>query len=367
MKEILVLFGGRSVEHDVSVITGVLTLNTIDKNKYLPVPVYVDKYGEWYTGEQLFDLDEFKGDIKNKLKKVTLITGNNNLYTVKNNKKLKKLNTISVCINCMHGGSGEDGSYAGLLKACGIPIASPSVLPSAVCMDKSFTKTVMKGLGVKTLPSVTVKNTANLETVISHMEFPLIVKPNTTGSSIGVEKADDINGLNRAVQGALSYSEEAIIETCLTDFIEINCAVYKDASGKILISECERPIGKDKILSFSDKYKEGDREFPAKLPKSVSERIKKISKHVYEGLKMDGVMRADFFVGKDKTVYLNEINTVPGSLAYYLFSENTDGFRNMLSEMIEYALTSFAKSLSVKSCFDSSLLTSLGAKSAKRL
>ena len=148
MKNAVVFFGGKSVEHDVSVITGVMTANSIDKTKYNAVPVYVSKSSEWYSGESLLDLDGYKNIDFNKLQRVTFLTGDNRLHIVKG-KKLKELCAVAVGINCMHGGIGEDGSLSGLLNFCGVPLASPSLLSASVSMDKNFTKTALKGFGVK--------------------------------------------------------------------------------------------------------------------------------------------------------------------------------------------------------------------------
>ena len=366
MKEIAIFFGGESAEHDISVITGVLALNSIDKARFLPVPVYVNKSGEWFTGENLFDLDEYRNLSEKKLKKVTIIPGDNSIYQVVNGKKLKKLHVLSCAVNCMHGGVGENGGLSGLLETSFIPLASPSTLPSAVCMDKRFTKTVMKGLKINTLPFAYVESNIGIEQKITSLNFPLIVKPNTAGSSIGVSRAENLEQLKKGVLLALKYSSGAIIEPCLEKFIEINCASYKNADGEVIVSFCERPVGKGEILSFLDKYEEGGRVFPADVEKSLSEKIRKTTKKIYLELGMTGVIRADFFID-GKTVYVNEINTVPGSLAYYLFSDNTEGFKNMLSTMIDRALYDFVKDRSIKRTFESHVLNSCGGKSAKRL
>ena len=254
---------------------------------------------------------------KKKLNKVCIVQGENALYEVKG-KKLKKIENIFCAVNCLHGERGEDGALSGLLSMSNIPITSSGILPSAISMDKSFSKIALKGLGVPTLKSITVKSQKEIDKVVKQFDFPVIVKPNLLGSSIGITKAIDKASLQIGIANALKYGESAIIEPFLENFIEINCAVYRDENGIINLSECERPIARDKILSFGDKYQEGKREFPAKIKKEISEKIKKLTKKVYEGLNFDGVIRIDYFV-IDNKVYLNEINSVPGSLSYYLF------------------------------------------------
>ncbi|MBQ3492871.1 MAG: ATP-grasp domain-containing protein [Clostridia bacterium] len=363
MKNVAVFFGGQSVEHDISVITGVMSLNSLDDNAFCGIPIYIDKNGEWYTGEVLKDLDNYKCLDYKKLLKVTLVCGDNCLYVLKKN-KLKKFCALSVALNCLHGERGEDGCLYGLLSMCKIPLASPPITPSAVCMDKTFTKTVMKGLGVKTLNSITVSSLEQLEKVKKNLNYPVIVKPNKSGSSIGVNKAVDDQTLKTALLYALRFGESAIIEPCLENFIEINCACYQDSGGNVVVSECERPVGRNEVLTFGDKYKSGKRIFPADIDKKYSDKIKKITQKVYCEAGFTGVIRIDYFL-VDKDIILNEINTVPGSLAYYLFGNTLKTLTTILSEVINRALGDYARSLSVQTEFKSGVLTGCVGKGAK--
>ncbi len=363
MKSVAVFFGGESVEHDISIITGVLTVNSVDK-KYNVLPVYVSKEGEFLTGEKLNDPDGYKNlDIK-KLKKVALIPGSNKLFEIKN-KRLKPLCEIAVSINCMHGERGEDGSLSALLSLCKIPLVSPDTAGSAVCMNKKLTKIMLKGLEIPYLPSVTV---SDIISAVSAEKFgyPLIVKPCTGGSSIGIGKANDRMGLEFAVNNALKYSSSVIIEPLLSNFTEINCACFKDCDGNLVLSECERPIGAEEVLTFSDKYERGLREFPAKIDKEISEKIKKFTAKIYREFEFKGVIRIDYFLSNGE-VFVNEINTVPGSLAYYLFCKNTADFKNMLSEMIEFAMTNFNRSSSILRSYNSGIISSLKGKGSKTI
>ena len=364
MKNIAVFFGGNSVERDISVITGVLTVNSVDKTIYNPVPVYIAGDGKWYTGDSLHDIEFFKSVDTKKLQRVCVVGGENNLYAIRG-KRLKKLVSVAVAINCIHGERGEDGCLSGLLEMSKIPLASPSLLPSAVSMDKSVTKTLLKGLGVKTLPCVTVKDTETLQQKTAKMEYPLIVKPTCLGSSIGITRVDNLEQLTNAVNKALRYGNRAVIEKCLTDFTEINCAVYRNSNGDLVVSECERPIGKTQVLSFDDKYADGVRQFPADIPKKLSDTIKQTTKKVYDALLFNGIIRIDYMV-KDESVYLNEINAVPGSLAYYLFSDTLKGFSGILNQLILSAEQSFAEKSTFINTFGSSVLELKGVKSTKK-
>ena len=362
MKSIAVFFGGVSVEHDVSVITGVLTCNSLDK-AFSVVPVYVDKSGEWFTGESLLDPDNFIRLDYKRLTRVTLISGSNALFAVRG-KKFKQICVLSAAINCMHGERGEDGSLAGVLKMCGIANVSPDIYSSALAMDKTLTKRALKGIA-KTLPYAFTESVKEAEEINLPFDYPVIVKPACGGSSIGVKVAEDKDELSRAVGFALRFGKRVIIEPCLKDFTEINCAAYRRPDG-IKVSECEMPVRRTDYLTFSDKYESGKRVFPADIPQKISDKIKKITEKVYDTFGFTGVIRIDYFL-KDDTVYLNEINSVPGSLAYYLFSDTLAGFTEMLNEMLEVARINFAEDNTLKKTYDSGILHSVGAKGAKHL
>lgn len=364
MKNIAVFFGGSSVEHDISVITGVLTANSLDREKYNPIPIYVHNDGVWYTGESLLDLDDYKNLNLNKLQRVSLIAGDKKLYSVIKNKKLKVKAEIAVAINCMHGERGEDGSLAGLLLMCEIPLVSPPMLASAISMDKNITKTVMRGLRVKTLPFVTVDENYNVKEITKKISYPVIVKPCCLGSSIGIVKANNDKELEIAILSGLRYGERVLIEPALKDFIEINCAVYSDGE-KNVVSECERPVSKSGFLSFSDKYVGGKRVFPADIDKEISDKIKEITLKVYGSLYFSGAIRIDYFV-KGKEIYLNEINSVPGSLAFYLFCDTLKEFSVVLDKMIIQTEKRCAKESTFSRRYSSGVLFSSGSKGAKK-
>lgn len=365
IKNVCVFFGGVSVEHDISVITGALALNSLDKEKYNPVPVYVAKNGVWYTGDELFNLDWYsKPDLK-KLKIAFMKAGDGNLYTLKG-AKLKKLCSVYCAINCMHGENGEDGCLAGFIKLCGVPFASPDILASSVCMNKSATKIFLKGLGVKVLPFVSVSSLGEVDDVADSLDYPVIVKPECGGSSIGVNTANTYYELQAAVSAALRLGERAVIEPCLESFTEINCAAYTSGAGEIIVSECEQPFGKSKVLSFDDKYVDGGRVFPANIDETVSSEIKETVKKIYSALDMRGVIRIDFFVTEDG-VYVNEVNTVPGSLAYYLFVKSTKEFAGMLDELVAAANARFCAAQNCKRTLSTGIFNNIGSKGAKAL
>lgn len=364
MKNIAVFFGGISVEHDISVITGVLTLNSLDKSIYNPVPIYIDKDGKWYTGNALFNVSNYKNLNYKKLVVVTLFAGDKTLYRIHAGRH-KKIAELHAAINCIHGICGEDGALAGYIKMCPFAFCSPDIYASSFSMDKHFTKQVIKGINVNCLKDVCAVREEyykDKDGIVKRVEktalYPVIVKPSSLGSSIGVKVCNDKTELKQALDNAFIYDEKVIVEKAISGCIEINCAAYK-ADGKTVVSECEQPLPTDEILSFRDKYlnyKNGaDKKFPADIPKEISEKIKKITRNIYEKCCFRGVIRADYLVD-GTTVYLNELNTVPGSMAYYLFCKSMKEFSNMLTEIITQGETEFKESQSTKRTYFSNIL-----------
>lgn len=364
MKNVAVFFGGQSIEHEISCITGVLTVNSVDASRYNAIPIYVSQEGKWWTGEILKDVDFYKNPNEKKLTRVTMFAGDNKLYKLKAN-KYKPLYDLACVINCVHGERGEDGSLAGFINLCNVAFASPPIGASAISMSKELTKIALKGLRIKVLDYLVVNKREDANLIEKRLSFPVIVKPDTGGSSIGIKTATDKRNLEHALAYALRYSEKAIIEPLVEDFIEINCACYK-YGDKLIVSECEKPVSRGQILSFSDKYEKGTRVFPADIDNKLSDKIKKTTQTVYQALGFEGVIRVDYIV-KDNQVYLNEINSVPGSLSYYLFVKTLKEFGQMLNNLVDQSLNENARRSTLVKKFSSGILGAHGSKGAKRL
>ena len=363
MKSVAVFFGGKSVEKDISIITGVMCCNSL-RNKYNVIPIFIDKGGEFFTDESLFVLENYKNLDYKRLKKVCFLPKSNNVFYIKKDKKLIKKESVYCAVNCLHGKGGEDGTLNGLLGFSGIPISSPDILPSALFMDKYATKIFLKGLNVNCLKADILYSVEDVSKI--KKSFPLIVKPIDSGSSIGISVARNKAELINGVAYALRYSNRVIVEKYLTDFTEINCAVYKNCEGKIIVSDLEKPSVKKDILTFCEKYENGKREFPVKLEEDLKKQIKDIAQKVYHSVIDKGIIRIDFIVVSNK-VYVNEINTVPGSLSYYLFCQTFGQFSDILESEIEYTEKAFNKDNSLIKNYESSVLDVKGSKSIKRL
>ncbi len=374
MRNVLVFFGGKSCEHDVSIITGVLTVNSINKELFNAIPIYVDKSGEWYTAEFLKDIEWFKNKNLNKLTKVTLISGEDTLYSI-HKSKIKPIAKIAVAINCVHGLNGEDGTISGYLKMCNIPFASPDLFASSLSIDKDYTKVFLSGINVDKLPYVRIfkssyyqKKQLTINMLEKKFGYPVIVKPCNLGSSIGITLAKSDEELLSGLDKAFTYDDKVIVEKAITGFREINCAAYK-SGDKIIVSECEEPITANDILSFNDKYlgsKSGAcKNFPADIPNEVSKKIKAITEKVYRKGDFVGVVRIDYLL-LDSKVYLNEINSVPGSLAYYLFCDSVKDFSNMLTELLNEGIRKQIRENNRNFNFESNLLREIkGVKGGK--
>ncbi len=370
MKNILIVFGGKSCEHDISVITGVLTTNSIDGTLYNKIPVYVNSDGEWFYSPFLNDLDWFKNKDYKKVNKVTLVLGENTLYSVRKN-KLKKLFSIDCAINCMHGVNGEDGSLCGIMALSGIPLASPDTFTSSFSIDKDVTKIVLKGLNVNCLTYVRImkdcfftKKDLAIKMVEKKFSYPVIVKPSRLGSSIGISVANNSQELEQALINAFSYDVKVIVERALKDVIEINQSAYK-IGEEIRLSMLERPFMEKDILSFKDKYllnkKLPKKEFPAKIDDKLKNEIYKTTEKIYRKCDFNGIIRIDYLICNG-VVYLNEINTVPGSLAYYLHCQSVKEFSFLLTSLIENAIKEFNQKKSLKKVYLSGVLDVKGVK-----
>ena len=317
MEKLHIIFGGASVEHDVSIITALQTYNAL-KDKYNIQLIYCSRNNKFFLTDKTTTNDYIDKDLL--IKKSTQVAiFNNGIYKVKKN-KLKYIGEINLVINCCHGGMGEDGRLKALLDYNNIASSSSNTIPSAVCMNKEYAKLVAQSLNIPIVDYVVVDSCANLSEKVENLSDNLIVKPCSLGSSIGVLKSNKAQ-LKDDVEIVLHLDNHVLIENEITPLIEYNCALIKDGDN-ILLSQIEQPVNKSDILSFEDKYitSEQTRIIPAEIPKEREDLIYEYSKKIYQHLNLNGVVRIDYLYSKENNqVYFNEINTIPGSLSYYLF------------------------------------------------
>ena len=344
MRNLAVIFGGESCEHDISIITALQALEAADKEKYKIFPVYI-RNGEWYSG-RLNSIEAYKNF--GKAKKFKIWLKKNTLYKTGLFKLPKKIAAIDFALLAVHGGNGENGALQGLLEMHDVPYTSADVFASAVCMDKDKLRRFLRGLGYHIVKGNTVQRKefeANksrcISNIVRKMSFPVIIKPARLGSSIGIGIAANRAQLAAALEAAFCYDDKAVIEVYLEDKIELNCAAVKGANGNIYVSAIEKPLSKSQILSFADKYQGGaksefKRELPANITPELATEVRELTSKLYEELELFGIVRIDFlYDNKEGKLYVNEINTVPGSLSFYLFEECGIGFTRLIDIMID--------------------------------
>ena len=355
-----VFFGGCSTEHEISVISASQAMSAIDRSVYDVTPVYITKQGHWYTGEALFDVSNYR-DIPSLLEKCTEVymepvRDDYNLYTRK--KKLFGSNvytTLDVAIPVLHGAYGEDGTFEGILDAIAIPYAGCNVLASANGMDKITMKMILQACDVPVVDYVWFTDKqwfAQKDALIANIEkelgYPVIVKPANLGSSVGIGRAKDRTQLIDRINDAERYSTRIIVEHMIENLHEVNCSVLGDCDD-YKTSVCEEPIKSGEILSYEDKYMGGtkgakgmqasQKRIPADLPVEVSDRIRFLAGETFRVLSCHGVSRVDVIIDADNgNIYVNEINTIPGSLSFYLWEATGLPFDKLMDTLVKLAL-----------------------------
>lgn len=364
-----VVFGGRSVENEISVITAIQAMEAVDKEKYDVTPIYISKQGRWYTGETLRHSENYK-DMERLFASCTEVYmrpvyGDNRLYKVKRNIFCTDVAAeIDVILPALHGTNCEDGSVQGAFEMTGVPYAGCNVLASANGMDKITMKMILAQSGIPVVDYVWLtdkewydRQQQVVERVENRLGYPVIVKPADSGSSVGIEAVHDREHLVEAIENAAAYSKRIIVEHLVERLREINCSVLGDYY-ECEASVCEAPVRSGEILSYQDKYLGGSgtkgakhggtksqgmrstvREIPARLPQQTTDLIRTTAVETFKTLGCDGVARIDFMIDEasDK-VYVNEINTIPGSLSFYLWEASGVSFDRLIDRLVDIAL-----------------------------
>ncbi len=387
---VAVLFGGRSVEHDVSIVTGQQIMAAFPADRYEVVPVYITRDGRWFTGAPLLQLKNFREDSLLGMPglETCLLSPDTRHHGLLINPLAGRFNRsrvqrLDVVFPALHGSHGEDGSLQGLLELADIPYVGCATLGSALCNDKIMTKVALRQAGVPVLDDLWVTReawqaapAAILAELGQRFDFPLFIKPACLGSSIGIGRADDEALLRASIDVAASFDRRILIEPALSDCIEINCAVlgYGDEFDA---SPLEQPLGWDDFLSYEDKYlrggegmKSADRIIPAPIDAELYARIQSLSIAAFRAVEGRGIARIDYLVrAQTGEVYLNEINTLPGSLAFYLWHEAGYSRAHVLERLVQLARAAHADKRRNSYDYQTNLLSiasQRGNKGAKR-
>ncbi|EFI41515.1 D-alanine--D-alanine ligase family protein [Peptoniphilus sp. oral taxon 386] len=388
MENIAVVFGGRSVEHEVSIITGMQIMENMDKSKYNPIPLYITKEGKFLTGDCLKNFSTFK---KNDFSEAIEVffkgyTGDSNMYTIKIQKSglfskenfgIEVYAKIDAVFPALHGTYGEDGCFQGLLELIQVPYVGCGVMSAAVGMDKVVMKKVFQSENIPMTEYFYFyrdewKNRDEIIEKAEKLGYSLFVKPANLGSSVGISKATNREEFVEAVEIAVHYDRKIIVERAVENPREINAAVM-GYEGDIIVSACEEPIGWKDLLKYEDKYIAGSKgskgmknkkkNLPADIPEDVRAEIEKYAHLAFRAIDGMGDARIDFLLDGDK-VYVNEINTLPGSIAFYLWEESGISFKELITRLIELSKIRYKQKSENITSYNSDLLTktSYGAK-----
>lgn len=356
-----VVFGGRSVENEISVITANQAIQAMDKDKYNIIPIYITKEGKWYSGDALFDVSNYR-DTKRLLamcEEVYMkpLYGDTNLYRTKKSLFGKEVVAkLDVILPALHGTNCEDGTFQGVMEFSGIPYTGCNTLASANGMDKITMKMILKECGIPVIDYCWFsdkewddKKDDTVARIENKLGYPVIVKPANSGSSVGIRAAHNREELIDAIDYAISFTSRVIIEKYVQKLKEVNCAVlgnYYECQPSV----CEVPVRSGEILSYQDKYMNGGgkqsegmrstvREIPANLPEASTKFIQKAACDTFRALSCDGVARIDFIIDEATgDIFVNEINTIPGSLSFYLWEYSGINFGTLIDKLIDIAL-----------------------------
>ena len=388
-----VIFGGESVEHEVSIISAVQAMESIDEEKYDIIPIYISKDRIWYTGAMLRDIDVYKDfeDLKKYAKEVVL-TRKKGKFFLQTTKGLfrKDITDVDIIFPIVHGNNVEDGSLQGYLESVGIPYVGSHVLGAALGQDKVLMKQVFKS---NDLPIVDytwfydneyLENKDSILKNISTLKYPVVVKPATLGSSVGITYVKSEDDVDSAIKEAIKYDNKIVVEKAVENLIEVNCSVlgnYKYQETSAL----EEVLSDNELLTYADKYIGGakgklkggmksskgmastSRVIPARIDKKLSSDVTDLSKKVFKALNLSGVCRIDFLIDKKANkVYINEPNTIPGSLAFYLWEPVGKGYKALINDMINIAIKDYKLKEKKTYSFDTNILSNYnGLKGAK--
>ncbi|MBE2272401.1 MAG: D-alanine--D-alanine ligase [Anaerolinea sp.] len=359
-----VIFGGRSVEHDVSIVTGHQIMRAFAPEQTEVVPIYIDREGRWFTGDPLLELKNYTNEIPSLAGVVPVALSpsvqhhglilNPTPSGIFGKSQIKRLDVVFPAI---HGSHGEDGTLQGVLEMADIPYVGCGVMASAIANDKMMTKTVLRAAGVAVTDAVCFTRSewqanpdAILKRVYTELVYPVFVKPVTLGSSIGIAKVTDERLLRTSIDVAANLDRRVLVESAVMNAIEVNCSVLGD-EREVKASVLEQPVSWDNYLTFEEKYlrggdgmKSAERIIPAPLSDAQTERVKQMAINAFQAIDGRGIARIDFLIQKDSgMVFLNELNTMPGSLSFYLWEPVGITPRELVNKLVSLARDAHAE------------------------
>lgn len=349
-----IVFGGPSVEHDISVITAYQICASINRKKYDILPIYYSKNKTFHILKNLTSIDTFMEDIK-LLEEVSI-----NRLGVKKKGKFSKIIPLDCVVGAFHGKNTESGELAGFFETLGIPYSFNGVLGASIGQDKIVMKKILRNDQIPVLPFTSFSYTEFVEKnekimqEINALNYPIIIKPSMLGSSIGIKIIDNENDLKNAINYAFKFDDFLIVEKALKNYKEFNCAIIENT-----LSDIEEVVVSEEIFTFEDKYqtKKSEHILPAKLSRDLKEQIYSLTKKTSESLRNESIARVDFLYDlEEEKLYVNEINTIPGALAYYLFESKGIFFDELLDKLITLTMKRDYRKKQLLNHFDSTVL-----------
>lgn len=380
-----VIFGGSTVEHEISIISAVQAMGYMDQDKYEIIPIYIDKNKDWYTGKMLMDIEIYKdfNNLKRYAKRVVLVKKNGQFYLQTLGLWKRNIVELDIAFPIVHGNNAEDGTLAGYLDTVGIPYVGSHVLGAAMGQDKVVMKQVMKACNLPIVDYTWFYDTeythfeTEIKKEIKKIGYPVIVKPATLGSSVGIVFVKTEEEIDEAIREAIKYDNKVVVEKAITNLTEVNCSVLGNYEYQEL-SAIEEVMSTDEFLTYQDKYlgsgaKKGvkgagakgmvatDRIIPARISEDLQKQVREISKETFKALNLSGLCRIDFLVDqKANKVYVNEPNTIPGSLSFYLWEPIGKKYPTLLDDMISIAIKDFKNRSKKVRSFDTNVLSNFG-------
>lgn len=384
---VAVMFGGQSVEHEVSIISALQAIEALDKNKYSVIPIYISKESEFYSDKSLLDIEAYKdlNALTKNTPQVYLYKEKNNAYVSPIKQKLfgSKPQLIDIVIPVMHGTNGEDGKLQGYLEMLNVPYAGSDTTASAIGQDKVIMKHVFANSGLPIVDWFWFYGHLfdNHKQVFieqaNKLGYPVVIKPANLGSSIGISIVHNDEDFVRGVKEAIEFDEKIVVEKGVENLREVNCSVLGDIYN-LDVSVIEEVGGSDEFLSFNEKYLQNakgsksqgmastKRDIPANLSKELEEEVYSLSKKVVTVLGSSGVCRIDFLIdAKTNKLYINEINSMPGSLAFYLWKEKGVSFTEIMDNLVKQAIDRQRRKGQMTFTYDSNILSNYSAGGSK--
>ncbi|MBO5375397.1 MAG: D-alanine--D-alanine ligase [Bacilli bacterium] len=373
-----VIFGGESVEHEVSIISAVQAMNKLDNDKYEIIPIYISKEGEWYTGAALREIETFKDmELLKRYTKNVILYRKDERFVLQNKGFIKRIvDEIDIAFPVVHGTNVEDGVLQGYLKTIGIPFVGSDVLASAVAQDKVIQKQVFESVELPIPDYVWFydseyhdDNDSIIDKIEKKLSYPVIVKPATLGSSVGISSANNKKALVKAIEEAIEYDSKIIVEEKIENLTEVNISVLGNYESQKL-SEIEEVMTDNDLLTYDDKYVNGgkktgksgmasaSRKIPATISDKLKDEVREVATSAFKAVGLSGNVRIDFLIDqKKKKAYINEINSCPGSLAFYLWEPVGKNFTALLDEMINIAIKDYKKKSNKTHSFNTNILS----------